>query len=343
MKHRLALPLGLAATLASTALAGDFRASYYAGTPEGGWSQYELTTKDGTVATYTYERQPDVDGRVALSLHVQTTAGAAAGSESKMLYTMRENFDFAKDGMSYGKFIEKMTMIYGDTEMPVDDATLEVIRDNEKDYRGRVTPAGTEQVAGLPCARYTYSITSASGVDSGTLWLNDTVPFAIVRETGKSVGTDGTVSSEFDMVLKDRGQVVIATAEPEATVKTAPEPEPLTVGLVDGFQKGVIGLDVEALSGGRQLRINFRNEHDAQLTIDVPATPVNLNVDFPVRTLSIRFAKATRVVLEGGASSDAIVVTQLGTQGIAEGKCYLTVYEGQPLFQGSVTMDALPK
>jgi len=343
MKHILGIALVCALAHVSTLRAGDFRAPYYAGTPEGSWSQYALTAKDGTASTYTYERKQDVDGHIVLELHVKTTAGMAAGSESTMTYTMPAGFDLARDGMSYGKFIEKMSMKYGEMEMDVDETTLGVIRGAEKDYRGNVTHAGTETVAGLACDRYTYAMKTDATTETGTLWVNDTVPFAVVKHAGKVVNADGVVAAEFEMVLSDRGRVEIASAAPEPAPVAEPEAQPITVSLVDGFNAGRIGLDVEALNGGRQLRLNIRNEYDAQMTIDIPAAPMSLTVGFPVDTLGIRFPKATRLVLEARDTSEPMVVSQTGARGIAEGKCYLSVYEDTPLFQGSVTMDKLPK
>lgn len=322
---------------------GEFKTAYYAGTAQGGWSQYTLTAKDGTVATYSYERKPDDDGRVVLELEVKTTGGVAAGSESTMTYTMPKGFDLAKNGISYGKYIEKMMMKYGEMEMPVDDATLEVIRKAEKDYRGAVTFTGAESIGGLACDRYTYAMTTEATKETGTLWLNAAIPFAVVKHAGKVVNADGSVASEFEMTLKDHGQIQLTQAPPEVAPEPGPEPQPLEVGLVEGFKAGRIGIDVQARAGGRELSLGFRNEHEAQLTINIPAGPANIEVDFPVRTLSFNVARTTKLVLEPGTSSEALVVTQRGPRGIADGKCYLSVYEGTPIFQGSVTMDQLPK
>ena len=334
-----------ALAMAVSARAGDFKADYYAGTPEGGWSQYALTTQDGTAATYTYTRRADADGQAVLELDVKTTAGVAAGSASTMTYTMPKGFNLAKNGIVYGKFIDKMTMKYGEVEMPVDAATLEVIRKAEKDYRGAVTFAGADKVGGLACDRYTYALTTDSTRESGTLWLSAEVPFAVVKHAGKVLNADGTLASDFTMTLQDRGRIQLAQAEPapEAAPEPKPAPQPLEVGLVEGFKAGRIGFDIQALQGGKQLSLSFRNEHEAQLTINVPAGKVDLEVDFPVRTLSFTAGKAARLVLAAGTSSDAIVVRQTGPRGIAEGKCYISVYQGTPVFQGSVTMGQLPR
>lgn len=322
--------------------AGELKQRYHDATPPGAWSQYHLTAKDGTVATYSYERKADDHGQVVLELEVKTTAGAGAGSSSTMTYTMPKGFDLGRDGLSYGRFTEKMTMQYGDMVMPVDANTLEVIRNAEKDYRGKLTAAGTEKIGDYACDRYTYDLSTATTRETGTLWLNPTVPFGIVRHAGL-VRTEGQPASEFDMVLADRGQIVMTAEEPEAAPAPQAKAEPAVVTLADGFQAGRIGLDVKTLSGGRQLSLEFRNEYEAELTIKLAAGPVDLKVDFPVDTLKIHVRQTRDLVLPRGTSSEPIVVDQRGPRGIAEGKCYLSVYEGTPVFQGSVTMGNVPK
>jgi hypothetical protein len=145
------------------------------------------------------------------------------------------------------------------------------------------------------------------------------------------------------MLLKDRGQIVMDRAAPVAEATPRVAPAPAVVTLAEGFKAGWIGIDLQTLVGGKQLRLNFRNEYAAQLTLELAPGPVDLVVDFPVDTLKISFSKAARLVLEAGSTSEAMVVQQRGPRGIAEGKCYLSVYEGTPVFQGSVTMDQLPK
>jgi hypothetical protein len=341
MNHMVILFLALAVG----AQAGGLKADYYAGTAPGAWSQHTMTTKDGSVATYTYERKPDADGQAVLELRMKTTAGPGAGSESTMTYTLPKGFDLAKNGIAYGKYVEKMVMKYGEMEMPVDAATLETIRKAEKDYRSAVTFAGTEKIGDLECDRYTYAITSDATRDTGTLWLCAAVPFAVVKHTGRVVMADGKVASDFEIVLADRGRMQPVAAEVAATPESAPAaaPAPLDVTLADGFKTGRIGIEVQALNRGRQLSLRFQSKYDGQLTVVVPEGAVNLKVDSPVNTLSVAVPAAERFVLEPGASSFPIVVDQRGARGIVEGKCELSVYEGTPLFTGSVTMDKLPK
>jgi hypothetical protein len=325
------------------ARAGDLAKNYHTATTPGAWSHYQLSASDGSVATYRYERRADDQGRPVFSLSVETTAGVAAGSESTMTYTLPANFDFARNGLSYGKFIEKMSMQYGDTVMPVDDNTLEIIRGAEKDYRGKLTPAGVENVGDWRCDRYTYSMGPDTAKETGALWLNEEIPFAIVKHAGQILNADKTPSSSFEMILVSQGQQQLADDETAAAAAPEPIAEPAEVTLAEGFKAGWIGLDLVPLEGGRKLSVNFRNEYKAQLTIRLAPGPVELTVDFPVETLKITVLKAQNLVLAPGASSETIVVQQRGPRGIVEGKCYQSIYEGAPIFQGSVTMGNVPK
>ena len=336
-----ALLLGLSGN--PMARAGDLAKNYHAATTPGAWSHYQLTSSDGSVATYRYERKADDEGRPVLSLKVETTAGAAAGSESTMTYTLPADFDFARNGLSYGKFIEKMTMQYGEMVMPVDDNTLEIIRGAEKDYRGKLTSAGAENVGDWRCDRYTYSMGPDTAKETGTLWLNEEIPFAIVKHAGQILNADKSPSSSFEMILVSQGQQQLAGEETEVAAAPEPAAEPAVVSLAEGFKAGWIGLDLVALEGGRKLSVNFRNEYKAQRTIKLTPGPVDLTVDFPVETLKINVIKAQNLVLAQGASSETIVVNQRGPRGIVEGKCYQSIYEGTPVFQGSVTMGNVPK
>lgn len=328
---------------AQVAVAGEFKLPYYTGTTPGGWALLQLTDKDGTVSDFIYTRKPDADGQAVLELSVKTSAGVAAGSESSMIYTMPAGFDLANLGHSYGKFIEKMVMVYGDMETPVDDATLEVIRQAEKDFRGKVTFIGAETIGALSCDRYAYTTKSDTSLEKGTLWLNNTIPFALVKQTGQVVNTDGAIASDFQMVLIDHGQDDLSSSDEDTEPAPEPPAQPITTTLAEGFQSGYIGLDATALAGGKQLSMNLRNEHTTSLTIEIPAGPVDFKVNFPVETLRVTIPKTIRLVLEAGASSQAMTVTQRGTRGVTEGTFYLSIYEGTPVFQGSVTMGDLPK
>jgi len=209
MNRGVLLQVGVA-SLVSLALAqaGELRRSYFEATKPGAWSEYALTAGTRPKATFRYQRQRDLDGKIVIDLTVTTSVAPGKNSESHNTYTMSRNFNLGRNGLSFGKFIEKMSMSSGGMDMQVDDATLDQIRQAEKDFRGAVTFEKTEKIDGRTCDRYTYSLRTLGRMpttEKGTLWLSDSVPFAIVRQVAEVFRTNGTKLSGFLMQLQDTG------------------------------------------------------------------------------------------------------------------------------------------
>jgi hypothetical protein len=198
------------ALLFSVALgrAGDLRKSYFEATRPGAWSEYALTSGTRPKVTFRYQRQRDAAGKVVIELTVTTQVEPGKNSKSKNSYILSRNFNLGRDGLSFGKFIEEMSMSSSGMDMQVDDSTLEQIRQAEKDFRGAVTFEKTEKIDGRTCDRYTYSLRThgrVPTVEKGTLWLSDSVPFAIVRQVADVFRPNGTKLSSFTMQLQDTG------------------------------------------------------------------------------------------------------------------------------------------
>ena len=342
--------VGLAIWDTSIVRAGELEKAYFESTKPGSWAAYVLTSPDGSKSEFTYERQKDDAGRVVLEVRCKVLAGPGADSISKNIYFLTPGFDFARKGLSYGKFTEKLVMKYESIEMPADDATLKVIRESSKDFGGAVTFEGTEKIGGRVCDRYAYALAMdgpAPSKETGKLWLDASVPFAIVRQTGRLTGDDGRLLSSYEMELKETG-VNQLIAESAAT-PAAREPEKLAkssrVALSEGFKTGRVGLEIEAdeAAAGRKLRVVLVNKTEAELTVDVPAGDANFEGDSPLSMLAITVPKPETVILPALEKSNPMVVGQRGKRGVTKGKCTLSVYEGTPLFSGSVTVDNLPK
>jgi hypothetical protein len=203
---RLSLVLVCSVTWAS---AGELRRSYFGATKSGAWSEYTLTSGTRPKVTFRYQRQRDSDGKVVIELTVTRLIEPGKKSNSKNTYIMSRNFNLGRDGLSFGKFIEKMSMSSSGMDLEVDAETLDHIRQAEKDFRGAVTFEKTEKIDGRTCDRYTYSLRTLGSVptiEKGTLWLSDSVPFAIVRQVADVFRPNGTKLSSFTMQLQNTGK-----------------------------------------------------------------------------------------------------------------------------------------
>lgn len=352
MKGGVIVPFSLAILVAliATARSGELRRSYFEATKPGAWSEYLLSSGDDSKSTFVYQRQPDDNGHIVIGLTVKILAGPGKDSKSKNTYFMPRNFNLARNGLSFGKFIERMSMSSGGLEMTVDNETLDQIRRAEKDFHGAVTFEATERIGGRTCDRYAYSLRAGGQVstkETGTLWLSDSVPFGIVRQVAEVFKQDGTKVSRFEMQLQDSGvDQSRAEAPPKPNPPERASAQPMTLSLQDGYRTGKFGIEVEVIEGsaGRRLGLTLHNKTQAELAITMRAGNVELKAGSPVNTLKFSSSGAIRLKLPpDGRSSPIMIVEQRGNRGISEGRCDLTVYDGKHLFSGSVTIGPLPR
>jgi hypothetical protein len=333
----------------AVAWSGELRKSYFQATKPGAWSAYLLTSGDASKSTFTYQRRPDDNGQIVIELTVKLLSGRGKDSASRNSYLMPRGFNLERDGLSFGKFIEKMSMSSSGMEMTVDDATLDQIRRAEKDFRGAVTFEATDTVDGRACDRYAYALRAGGPVpanEKGTLWLSDSVPFGIVRQTAEVSRPDGSKISSFEMRLQDSGvDQLSAKALPKPEQSTKAPVEPSTVALPEGYRAGRVGIEVMVAEGssGRRLSLMLLNKTDAELTVTIRAGNTELRAGSPVNVL--RFASADSITLQLPAKGRGgpVLVDQRGNRGINDGRCALSVYEGKLLFSGSVTIGPLSK
>lgn len=345
LRHIPAAALLIAATV-PVARAGDLKKDYFAETKPGEWCTQVVTTIDGTKSEYTTSRKPDDEGRVVVAMIIKSLEGPGAGSESRMTYFLRKDFNFGHDFLSHGKHVDKMIMTYGDTDMIIDPATLQVITESSKDFAGTMTFEGEETVDGHVCDRYAYEVMIGGPgpmKETGKIWLNPTVAFGVVRQTAKIHNEDGTLNTGFELVLTGTGMQALDTGAAAPQVEEE-EPKPVDADLKDAYRNGYATLEiaVEEGSGGAKLRLVLVNTLEAPLTVRIPAGDLDLPSTFPLETMRLTFAKVDEIVLEPGASSKPLAAAQRGKRGAAGGAFSLSYYEDTPLYTGSVTMADLP-
>ncbi len=341
------MTLGLIAIAATTARAGELKKDYFGATIAGAWAEYETEASDGSKWTSTDQRQADDDGHVVVEESVKITAGAGAGTDSKNIYMLPKGFNLTRDWLSYGKFTEKMTMKFGTTVMPVAEGTLEAIRKASKDYRGAVVFEATEQIDGHACDRYAYAIAIAGpnpNRETGHVWLDASVPFGVVKQSGKFEHTEAPAASSYELKLQQTGQVQLTLAEAPAPAEKAPV-APAVVSLLEGYQAGRVGIEVtvEAGSNGKHLQLVFRNKTETDLKLKLAAGALEIPASDPLGTLKIVVPKAAELAIPAGETSETIKVDQPPGRGAFEGKFQLSVYEGTLFYSGSITKGTVPK
>ncbi len=332
------------------AWSGDLKSPYFTATKPGAWAHYLLTYSDGTKSSYVYERLPDNNDRVAIDVRIKVLEREGKDSRVKNTHIQSKAFDLDRDGLSYIKFTEEMSLNYNGNDVPVDEATLAVVKDGSKDFRDAVTFEVTEKIGERTCDRYAYSVKTGGPeptVESGQLWLDASVPFAIVKQVAKVTRNDGQKVTDFEMLLQGiglnplNGGTAIVPPPPAVGDVTVPS----MVSLSSAFKAGLVGLEIEAVPGsaGRQLRLALVNKTGEELTVTIPAGDMDFAVASPVNTLRMTFAKAAIVALPANDKAAPLPVAQRGKHGIGEGSCALSVHEGTPVFSGNATMAALPE
>lgn len=348
--------------LTTAAWSGELKKPYFAGTAPGDWAKMETTIErtegEDQKIVYTYTRAPDNAGRVCIETITEAKTGPGAGAESRQLNVMEPGFDLSRGFIGYMGSLDASLALAGEQAVPMQPEVIKIIRNNVKNVSKAFTFKGEAKIGGRKCDHYAYKIELGDPNPSVTefdVWLSEDVPFGIVRQISISRDASGTMQSKSEENLIDSGSggevnpVLLANipapkgggapTEGGAPAEKAPE----VAALAEAYQEGKIGLTVEVAegSGGARLRMTIQNRTREPLEIVVPAGTTQLKADTPVNTLMIVSVEEQRVPIPARGESQPVEVGQTGQRGATEGKFTLTVYEGNPLFQGTVTMGSL--
>ena len=339
--------------------ADSLQKAYFAATAPGTWARYESRWEmpDGMAGSniYTYIRAPDSAGRVLIEVDTETLAGPGTGMTNRQLFVMEPGFDLAKNFLNHVMFMEASVAQSGDgAPSLMQQNVIDIMRQSAGDLTNSVTFQGRTTRDGVECDHYAYSYTSGGPhptLQEGEICLNATVPFGVVFQKGRVLDAAGELSSSFEQKLLDSGAGTTAAAVLLAMV---PEAEPATpegaasevgesISLLEAYQREKISLvvEVEEGTGGRRLNVIAHNTTDEPVELVVPGGPLTIPADSPLGDLRLVVAEDHRFSLSPSGSSPAFAAGQPGERGATSGRFQLTVYEGQPLFQGTVEVGPL--
>jgi hypothetical protein len=289
-------------------------------------------TSDGkTESAYTYRRLPDEDGHARIELRVDFTAGPFQGTWSKNQYFLGKDFRLEDDALSFSRHCVRLLMQSDkmDQMQEMDAATLPNIVAAGIDYAASVKFTGTESIEGRDCDHYTYHYVSTeqnSTTYDGELWMNASVPFGLVRESASLKSQMGP-PSKYSMTLVATGTDTGGAAAPGAASKpTERRLSSRPTGRTDRLE---VRVDPAA---GRATFVGAVNKSDT--TLHPPSRRIKSFAGMPLE-IQLRPRKARTLDIKPGERPQ-FEADQEGTRR-ARGEVHLVIYEGEPLFAGSVT------
>lgn len=321
-----------------------YKKAYFTTTKPGAFAKYRMTAPGAPDGFTTYTRLPDEHGQQRLQVRFEVTAeGKTTISYSS--YTLEEGFSLEQDALGFGKAIESASVWHeGEDPEDLDDDDLEDLRAATPDFGPTATLFKTETVEGKRCDRYKYTQRHSGereGLETGSIWLNESVPFGLVRQSGAARDASGKVLFRFGMTLVDSGVRAPAAARaaaPRAQRSAAGPP----VRLADAYEEGQVELSVEVAPGsaGSGLRVVFKNTSDEAIRLAIPSGATTLTAAPPVETLRLESASTWVFDLEPGESSDPVELSQTGSRRVARGKFVISLSRGKPVFSGDAKMES---
>jgi len=312
----------------------QFKKPYFAKTKVGSWADYR--SDDGIA--YRYTRLPDLGKQVRLSLSANFSKTKYAESPpSTTQYTIEEGFDFDHDGMSFGRYAaEILTMAEGSEVQALDKNVLTNLRSFAVDYGSIVKFKGTETLNGKQADHYTYTARTTERTETGDLWMSEAVPFGLLKQSTSSKDAAGAVM-QSTMELTASGASGSKAEILEAPAAGDP-PQLHTFSLADAYDEEAVRLKVEVVdgSGGSRLRLTLVNKLEAPVEVTVPKGTTTFHGAAPVSTLSIVSPAEKTLTIEPG--DEASLEVRQAPLTVSEGTFELSIYEGEPLFSGSVTL-----
>jgi len=185
MRILRALVLAGVAAFSAGAASAEFRKSYFTATTPGSWAKYSVSFGGPPTMEYTYRRLPDEKGSARIEFTMEYTSGPPKGKRFVYVSWIKPGFSLEKNAWSYGKWVTRMTTQQG-SEKPKESSAgdLEAIKARATDYNAASSFVDTATVDGKTCDHYSYKWSPPGkppSTETGNLWLNESVPFGVVR------------------------------------------------------------------------------------------------------------------------------------------------------------------
>ncbi len=343
---RIALAIFVSIALTGTGFGADsigYRKPYFGATKPGAWAQYTMKTEGQADMGYVTTRLADERGQQRVQTRIEYIASGATTTASTD-YVLKPGYTLESDALGFGKALVGMSSSMPGTKPNVmPPAVVESARKSMPDYAVTARFIGTDNIGGKPSDHYSYTQKhpgDPAHIEAGEIWLNDSVPFGLVKQKAVTTEESGKIVSRMEMLLIDSGTASLGDKHVDAA-KPAKGSARGNVSLADAFKGGRVELLVTVAGGsgdGRSLRVGFKNKGDDMLRLAIPVGATTLDVGSPIDKLRLHSGAAKSLDIEPGATSPAIELAQTGSRRAIEGSFAVNVYEGTPLFSGSVTM-----
>jgi hypothetical protein len=238
------------------------------------------------------------------------------------------------------RWVEKMQSSAPDgQQIDMDEETIRAIVSGATDYGAIVVFKGTETVDGKACDHYTYSYESgALGKVEGEYWLSEKVPFAVVKEVVS--GKDATGARYRNETKVVESGVRPELAKPGKTPSAAAPPVATLGGL---YAAGKLSILVDVVPESSTVRLTVTNSGETALELVVPKGKTTLSCGEPVEELVLVADAERKLTIPAGSAAPPFELSQKGTRRPTKGSFTVSVYEGQPLFSGTVEMGRVKK
>jgi hypothetical protein len=331
------LSLTISALFSSGASAAGWKKAYFGATKPGTWARYLDHSFDpvNPDMTVTQTRLGDDEGRLQVELKMDSNGKYPLALNR---YIMKSGFDIDRDLLDYGPSIVAGAGGDADSQTDFDANTVKLIAENMPAYGPAVVFKGSEVVDGKKTDRYSYSIKRpGDSTESGDFWLSDAVPFGVVRNTFTL--TEPKKTTKFERKL-------IATGAGPAPASTAAKPPAKTsFTLKEAYDGALIRIDGNVdgnVKNGAKVHLHITPKEDAPLpmTVTIPKGKTSLHIDGAIDDFLIDMPSAQSLTLTSETGADADV-RQIGERRMMTGTFQITMYEGQPLWTGSVTVGSV--